>query len=159
MYAYARTKHYIRPLLITLNTTIMKKLLLSLVAVIAIAISFASCKKDSPTPSSFSMEQLYGTWRITKVEQKDGSMLDVTSAIAQLVFPATYATFDKDGKYQGRGYFGKGEGTYKVSGNTIICYIDGAEYARYEVLSISGDTAILRASISGESVKIECKKQ
>ena len=40
----------------------------------------------------------------------------------------TYATFNSDGTYNGRGYFGNGSGTYKISGNTIICYIEGEEY-------------------------------
>lgn len=124
--------------------------------------AIAGCSDDnSATGFNYDLETLYGTWRITEVQQQDGSFFDVTTSIAELVFEPTYATFNADGTYSGRGAFGTGSGTYKAEGNTIYTYIGGVEYLRYEVKSLSGDKCHLIMAESGSSatLEIKCTKQ
>lgn len=141
----------------------MKKQLLMLAVTLGLATTYTSCKKDDPKPAAFeySLGAIHGTWRITHIETKDGKMFDVTTPIAEKNIAPTYATFNADGTYSGRGYFGEGKGTYKASGKTITCYIDGTEFMRYDVLSLDGNTCELRMYKPGSelSIKIRCKKQ
>lgn len=141
----------------------MKKFLLTTVVLVGLVMAFSACSKDDEPQNGFdySLETLYGTWRVTHVEQKDGSMFDVTTSVAETFFKPTYATFNADGTYSGRGYFGNGSGTYKAQGKTISCFIDGTEYLKYDVLSLSGTQCELKMYQSGSSsfIKIRCKKQ
>lgn len=141
----------------------MKKFLLTAIAIIGMVLAFSGCSKDDEPKNGFDypLETLYGTWRITHVEQKDGSMFDVTTSVAEMAFKPTYATFNADGTYSGRGFFGNGSGTYKAKGKTISCFIDGTEYLKYDVLSLSGRQCELKMYESGSSssIKIRCKKQ
>ena len=130
----------------------MKKLLLAIVAIVGMVLAFSGCSKDDES-FDYPLE--------THVEQKDGSMFDVTTSDAETVFKPTYATFNADGTYSGRGFFGNGSGTYKAQGKTISCFIDGTEYLKYDVLSLSGTQCELKMYKSGSSssIKIRCKKQ
>ena len=140
----------------------MKKNLFTVVALVGLVITFSECSKNK-TKNGFDypIETLYGTWRITHVEQKDGTMFDVTTPIAEKVFKPTYATFNTDGTYSGRGALGAGKGTYKAQGKTITCYVDGKEFLKYDVLSLSGKECELKVYQTGSSssVRIRCKKQ
>lgn len=57
-----------------------------------------------------------------------------------------------------REFFGSGSGTYTASGNTVITYIDGEEYLRYEVLSLTENACEVIMSITGasETLRIKC---
>lgn len=140
----------------------MKKLLLTMIALVGLVVAFSGCSKsDEPNGFDYPQETLHGTWRVTHVEQKDGSMFDVTTSFAESVFEPTYATFKADGTYSGRGYFGNGSGTYKAQGKTITCFIEGVEYLKYDVLSLSGKQCELKMYQTGStsSIKIRCEKQ
>ncbi len=140
----------------------MKKKLLATVFLAVLAIVSISCSKDEPTNKfDYPLETIYGTWRVTHVERENGTMLDVTSSIAEKHFKPTYATFNSDGTYSGRGFFGDGDGTYKAQGKTVICYIDGEEYLKYDILSLSGNQCELKMHQTDDksSIKIRCKKQ
>jgi hypothetical protein len=137
-----------------LNLLCMKKWFLLLIApLLALVLCLSSCSNDDDDdPLSgfdYSAETLYGTWKITKYK-------DITWP-----FQTTTATFRSDGTYTGRGYFGNGTGTYKASGKTIRCYIDGDLYCRYDVISLSGTTAVLDMQLGSSSttLRITCKKQ
>lgn len=141
----------------------MKNLLLTAIAIIGVVFAFSGCSKDDELQNGFDypLETLYGTWRVTHVEQKDGTMFDITTSTAERFFEPTYATFNDDGTYSGRGYFGNGSGTYKAQGKTITCFVDGTEYLKYDVLSLSGTQCELKMYESGStsSIKIRCRKQ
>ena len=141
----------------------MKKQLLMLAVLFGLATTYTSCKKNDPTPPAFeySISTLHGTWRITHVESKDGLMIDVTNPFVAKSFKPTYATFNADGTYSGRGFLGNGSGTYKASGKTITCYIDGKEFMKYDVLSLDGNTCELKMYEPGseQSIRIRCAKQ
>jgi len=136
----------------------MKKVILLLAV---LAGMFAGCSKDDDEGFNYDINLLIGEWRVTHVEQKDGSMFNVTSSIAESVFAPTYATFNSNGTYSGRGSFGTGSGTYTATGNTIITYIGGEEYLRYDVLALNGTECTLKMYEKGDnaSIKIICKKQ
>lgn len=107
------------------------------------------------------METLYGTWRITHLEQKSGAMLEIATPTMEFWYTPTYATFNSDGTFSGRGLFGNGSGTYKAQGKTVTCFIDGQEFMKYKVISLSKTECELEMSPAGSSTstKIRCKKQ
>ncbi|MDR2009949.1 MAG: lipocalin family protein [Bacteroidales bacterium] len=137
----------------------MKKMfsMLMLVSVIL----FSGCSDDDDNGFDYDVNLLIGKWRVTHVEQKDGSYFDVTSSIAESVFEPTYATFNSNGTYSGSGEFGNGSGTYTAVGKTIITKVGGDEYLRYDVLALSGNECELKMYEKGDdaSLKIKCKKQ
>ena len=71
----------------------------------------------------------------------------------------TYAKFNQDGTYVGRGYFGNGYGTYDISGKTITCYVDGHEYVRYDIVELMSNTCTLKMMMGGDSMDIKCEKR
>lgn len=83
----------------------MKRFLLLFVAIAAVA--FTGCSKDD---NSFKYgDAIYGTWDITHIKQEDGAWLDITPAIFSKFHVS--ATFNSDGTYSGKGYFGNGSGS------------------------------------------------
>jgi hypothetical protein len=71
----------------------------------------------------------------------NGGYLNVVGTIYEDIFEPIYITFNPNGSYSGSGEFGYGSGTYKASGKTIVTYIHGQEYARYDILSLSNTAA------------------
>lgn len=128
----------------------MKKLF-SLMLLLATMISFIACgddDKDGP-----SLDDIVGTWELSKVSFNDGENY------MDWPFETTTASFRSDGTYYGRGYFGTGSGTWKQKGKTIITYVDGEEYIRYEVKELTSSTCTLVMSDRSGSVWIKCVKQ
>lgn len=125
------------------------------------AVSFTSCSDDDDDENSELATMIIGKWRITEVEQKDGSMFDVTTYLGEKVFEPTYATFHSDGTYYGSGYFGNGSGTYKVRGNKIYTYVDGEDYLIYTAESYTSKRATLVMSMKGSSstIRVTAEKQ
>ena len=81
----------------------MKKYLF---AVLLCAMALVGCSKDDePQVFNYDLEMLYGTWRVTEIEQSDGSFLDVTTSVGEMVFEPTYATFNEYGTYSDRVFF------------------------------------------------------
>lgn len=121
----------------------------------AICLAFISCSKDDNDLGQFDYdtEILFGTWQATNI-------VTGTGAEWPWSYGTTTATFNSNGKYSGKGYFGTGSGTYKLSGKNITCYVDGSEYCRYTVISFgSGNTTcILDMTMGGSTLRIKCKK-
>ncbi len=130
----------------------MKAFKFFLVAIIAtLSFSVISCgddDKDEPTKSD-----IVGTWSLSEVSTNNSNYIPWP-------YESTSATFKSNGTYYGTGYFGNGTGTWKQQGNTIITYVSGVEYFRYEVLSLSSSTCTLKMSITGSSsvLYIKCIK-
>lgn len=122
----------------------MKKTLFLLITILTI--SFIGCSDDDDSEYK---DAIIGTWELTQIEFGGGW----TSMPRR-----TYATFNSDGTYNGRGYFGNGSGTYKISGNTIICYIEGEGYVRYDIIELNSNSCTLNMKISSEEFKIKCIK-
>ena len=107
----------------------MKNLLFTFIALVGLVITLGGCSKDKKKNGfDYPIETLYGTWRVTHVEQKDGTMFDVTTPIAEKVFKPTYATFNADGTYSGRGAFGTGNGTYKDKERLLLVMLTGKNF-------------------------------
>lgn len=132
----------------------MKKNLVLMMVLLVSLISFSSCSKDDDG-FDYPMETLYGTWKGTNV-YVEGKWIDITR------YPYTEfgfsIKFNSDGTYYGRGYFGNGGGTYKAEGNTIITYINGEEYARYTIKSLSSNKAELTMYMEDNSIDIRVEK-
>ena len=127
----------------------IKFLAFAMVAIVSL--SFASCSDDDA--DSPYVSDIVGKWKLTEVK---------TSASGSYIswpFQATYASFNSDGTYTGRGYFGNGSGTWNLKGNTVTTYVDGELFFTYEIISVSGSNAELKMSMDGESIWIKCKKQ
>lgn len=132
----------------------MKKLLLSLALLLPVVL-LSSCSDDEEENNfNYPMEYLYGTWSISEVEY-NGSYVDW-----EPIFEPTYITLNENGTYSSRGFFGSGNGTYTASGNTVITYIEGEEYFRYEVLSLTESSCEVIISMTGasETLQIKCVK-
>lgn len=123
----------------------MKKTLLLLFAIFAIALVGCSDDKDNEYK-----ESIIGTWELTE--------MNINGKWIPMIKP-TYATFNNDGTYSGRGYFGNGKGTYDISGKTVICYIGGNEYVRYEIIDLSSTTCTLKMIMDGSNINIKCEKR
>lgn len=132
----------------------MKKFLSMTLLLTAMFLTFSSCSNDDDDEFDFPMETLYGTWEGTSINT-DGSWTDITE------YPFTSFAFsikfNSDGTYTGRGYFGNGSGTYTAKGKTIITYVNGKEYFRYEVKSLSGNIAELSMTVDGSKDAIDIK--
>ena len=117
-----------------------------------LSFSLISCSdddKDEPTKSD-----IVGTWKLSQVSTDGGNNY------VAWPFETTTATFNSNGTYSGRGYFGTGTGTWKQSGKTITTYVDGEEYLKYEVLELSASTCTLKMGVTGSSyLHIKCIKQ
>lgn len=62
----------------------MKNSLFTFIALVGLVITLGGCSKDKKKNGfDYPIETLYGTWRVTHVEQKDGTMFDVTTPIAE----------------------------------------------------------------------------
>lgn len=129
----------------------MKKISKFLVLVLLVLVSCS--KKDDPS-FNYDLNTLIGTWRIVQFGK-----IDVTTYPGNLSFEPTYATFNSNGTYSGRGEFGSGTGTYKAVDNTITTYIDGEEFIKYEVISLTNSVCELNMSDNSGTVFIKCKKQ
>lgn len=68
-------------------------------------------------------------------------------------------SFKPDGTYYGSGYLGNGSGTYTAEGKTIITYINGKEFVRYTVKSLTANSAELSMSIDGETIEVKAIKK
>lgn len=134
----------------------MKKAFLLSVMLIASVLVFTSCSKDDDKEPKFNypLETLYGTWQGTEVKSK-GVWIDITKyPYTSLAFSIT---FNSDKSYEGRGFFGNGSGTYKAEGDMIYTYINGKEYARYSIKSLSKNKAELTMSMEGSDESIEIR--
>lgn len=128
----------------------MKKVLL-LLAIAALA--FASCSSSDDDDDFgaddfyYDVETLYGTWGITHLNG------------VPWLYETTSASFYPDGTYSGRGYFGNGSGTYKLSRKEITCYVDGKEYVKYYVQSITGNKCVLLMFFGGSEYVLYCERK
>ena len=119
----------------------MKKLIFAVMAIATLA--FAGCKKEEDG-FDYDKNVIYGTWEIVKYNDLKWTLEKTT------------ATFNPDGTYYGRGYFGTGRGTYTMSGKRITCYVGGEVYLWYDIVSISGTTAVM---ILVDTAEITCEKR
>ena len=125
-----------------------------LMMLLVATISFVSCSDDDDEPQSPYASTIIGTWKITHY----GS----TSYWLDWPRTTTTATFNSDGTYSGRGYFGNGSGTYTLKDSHITCYVDGKIYAQYDIISVDGNIAILdmyAGTDTSTKLTIKCKKQ
>lgn len=126
----------------------MKTFKFFLVALIAsFSIAFVSCSEDKDEPTT---NDIVGTWKLTEISTDNSTYI-------AWPYQTTTATFNSNGTYSGTGYFGNGSGTWKQKGKTITTYIDGQEYFKYDVISLSASTCTLKMSATGTTATIYIK--
>ena len=116
---------------------------------------FAGCSRTDESPYK---KQIIGTWDGIAVKTSTG-WTDITSSYySRFQFSIT---FHEDGTYYGTGYFGTGSGTYTLKESTIVTYVDGNEYYRYEIYSVSENVAHLQmySTRSADSIEIKARKR
>lgn len=125
------------------------------------AILFNSCSKDESDGFDYDLNTLYGTWLVETVSINDEAPFNLTSSIYVSKYGKTTATFKSGGTYSAEGFFGKGSGTYLTNGKFIRCYISGDEFAKYEVLSLSGGKSNLKMTFPDEDgyILLTCSKE
>lgn len=130
----------------------MRKIL-CLMAIVLPFYFLISCSKDDETTFAYDIDNIYGTWVLDEVNTGNGYQ--------DWLLEKTSATFNKDGSYYGRGYFGNGSGTYTAEDKTITCYVSGKEYIRYDILELDDTECELRMYMTGsdEDIKIKCIKE
>ena len=121
----------------------MKKFLSMTLLFTAMFLTFSACSSDDDD-FDYPMDTLYGSWEGISINV-NGGWVNITE------YPYT------DGTYSGRGYFGNGSGTYTAKGKTIITYVNGKEYLRYEVKSLSNNIAELSMTVDGSGETLEVK--
>lgn len=135
----------------------MKKFLSMTLLFTAMFLTFSACSNDDDE-FDYPMDTLYGTWEGISINI-DGSWTDITE------YPFTKFAFsikfNSDGTYIGKGYYGNGSGTYTAKGKTIITYVNGKEYLRYDIKSLTNNVAELSMTVdgSGESIIVKVKKK
>ena len=97
-----------------------------------VLLGLCSCSNDKDDEYK---DAIIGTWELVQAK--------VDGRWYPMIRP-TYAKFNQDGTYVGRGYFENGYGTYDISGKTITCHVDGHEYVRYEIVELMFNTCILK---------------
>ena len=119
---------------------------------------FMSCDKDDDDDFDYPMDTLYGSWEGISINVNGGWVNITEYPYTKFAFSIR---FNSDGTYSGRGYFGNGSGTYTAKGKTIITYVNGKEYLRYEVRSLSNNIAELSMTVdgSGETLEVKAKKK
>lgn len=125
----------------------MRKVLLTVFATIITALALTGCRSsDKPDDP---LEQLYGTWKIVKVEvmgfgaeiEKEGVELSVT--------------FDKDGTWSAlEGTDRIDGGTFKIQDSNVTCYYEGNKIAEFTVVSITKDECVVRIFDSESNVLV-----
>lgn len=128
-----------------------------LILVLLCTTIFSSCKKDEESTFDYPLETLYGIWDGAEILSDDG-WVDITK------YPYTKfkfsIRFNSDNTYYGSGYFGNGSGTYKAIGKTITTYIDGEEYARYTIKSLTNNQCEATMDMGGTTtLDIRVKKK
>ena len=117
----------------------MKKILLALAIM---PLFFVACSSDDDIPSSgnfdYSLDHLYGEWRVTDVEAI--GTIDLTKPQNELYVTPTYLKFEKDGSLTGEGVLGEGTGKYSTKSKTIYTSL-GKKKINLEVTSLNATTA------------------
>lgn len=108
-------------------------------------LGFQSCSSGNDEPT---INDIVGTWKLTEVSTNNGA------SFSSWTLQTTTATFNGNGTYFGKGYFGTGSGTWKQSGKMITTYVDGSEYIRYEVKELTSSTCTLVMSMKGSDSTI-----
>ena len=121
---------------------------------ILMCVNLASCSNSDEDEFKLTgpyATKIIGTWEIT--HYGDGKVwIPWTNK-------TTTATFNSDGRYSGRGYFGTGTGTFELSNSHITCYIEGEVFMQYDIVSVEGDVAILTMYPKSSSDKLTIKSE
>ena len=136
----------------------MKTKIFTLLLITSAILAFSSCEKTKASNFDYPLEDLYGIWDATHIYLEDSKKWqDITLPGFEKL--AISIRFNEDGTYYGDGYFGRGNGTYMTNGSTIVTYIDGEEYARYDVISLNDKTAELTMIMGTSTIKIRAIKE
>lgn len=129
----------------------MKKLLLFFAAASMTLAAYSQNNENSGF--DYDPKIIAGTWTVANI-------VSGTGEDQPWPHEKTSVTFFENGNISGTGYFGSGFGTYKLSGKSIVCYVDGYEYVRANVVRFSDNnkTCVLDLMLGGTILRIKCKK-
>ena len=138
----------------------MYKILYSIFSIVTAGLLLIGCNPsgdewdNEPGVAEINRALLYGEWEIYKAKYApDASMTEWGEK-------PTYFTFNENGLYEGKGYYGDVKGIYTIQGNVIKVLIDNVTYAEYKVLEQAEDALTVRATFTSTPSKVwmECKR-
>lgn len=111
---------------------------------------FFSCSKDEDGME----DKFIGKWDVVELYVNDQWVSVEDSAAGHM--KGSYIQFYPERKFASWGHLGIAVGQYTLNGNLIVCYSNGMEYSRYELISLDGHYAEFNASVFDEFMKIRC---
>ena len=138
----------------------MYKILYSIFSIVTAGLLLIGCNPNGdewdnePGVAEVNRALLYGEWEINKAKYApDATMTEWGEK-------PTYFTFNENGLYEGKGYYGDVKGIYTIQGNVIKVLIDNVTYAEYKVLEQAEDALTVRATFTSAPSKVwmECKR-
>lgn len=111
---------------------------------------FFSCSKDDGNGA----DKFVGKWDVVELYVNDRWVSVEDSAAAHM--KGSYIQFYPERKFASWGHLGIAVGQYTYEDGTIVCYSNGMEFSRYELLSLDGHFAEYNASVFGEFMRIRC---
>lgn len=112
------------------------------ISLLATIVLLLSCTKVEDPTTSFDIELLYGSWRVTHI---------LSGSYAVEPLKASIVTFNPSGAYFCTGEFGAGSGSFTTSGNTISVSLRDAGPLSYEVITVNGFNLELRIIEAGKT--------
>ncbi len=132
----------------------MRKLLVFLFIFNYFLINSCSSKDTSDNDEFiYDLNTLYGIWKVTEIDTGSGY-----EPVHDLMIQ-TYTTFNSDGTYSTKGYYGSGSGKYLTVNKSIKCYIEDKLFMTFEVLNLSENNAEFKMSKYNGTAKIKYQKQ
>lgn len=140
----------------------MHKILYSIFSIVTAGLLLIGCETNpngdeldnEPGVAEVDRALLYGEWEIAKAKYApDATMTEWDQK-------PTYFTFNENGIYEGKGFYGDVKGVYTLQDNVIKVLIDNVTYAEYKVLAQAEDALTVRASFTStpSMVWMECKR-
>lgn len=109
-----------------------------------------SCSKDDDEGA----DKFIGKWDVTELYVNDSWVSVEDEAASHL--KGSYIQFYPECRFASWGHLGIAVGEYTYDSNVIVCYSNGMEYSRYELISLDGHFAEYNASVFGELMRIRC---
>lgn len=119
-------------------------------SLILVFLFFPSCSENEE-----SVPEYVGKWDVTHLYVNDEWVSVAVAGPASHMWKS-YIWIKEDGNFLSFGHLGNAGGNYVANGNVIVCYSNGMEFSRYELIFSDGHTAEFYASVFGELMRIKC---
>lgn len=142
----------------------MRKFFFIIMTTLSACIMLASCdnknnleekpEDNEPGVAEVGRSLLYGDWNVVMAKYTQDATM------TRWEQKETSFTFNENGLYEGKGYYGDVKGIYTIKGGIITVLIDNVTYAEYKVLAQSEESLTLCVSFTTTPSKVwlQCTK-